>query len=228
MTEPNRPSELPSNSKMNYQAPPPQSETPALEGKNEEKVQPVVTGDVIRRKKPLSKKFAETFLSGEAPKTVLGYVAHQVLIPAFRDMVADAGREMIDRAIYGDRESSRTSSRSSSRAGGSIISYDRVSSRSSSRRDEPRERVLSRRARETHDFQQVIIPSRAEADEILTRLYDRLKRYEHVTVSYLYQLLDISSLFPDEDWGWYDFRGSNVRRVREGYLLDLPDPEPLK
>lgn len=228
MTEP--PTNLPSNSKVNYQSPPP-SEQPALsqgEEKTEptEKVAPVVSGEVVRRKKPLGRKFAETFLSGDAPKTVLGYVAHQVLIPALRDMVADAGREMIDRAIYGGERTTRRTNYRSSR-GESVINYNGVSTQSRRSDDRP-ERPLSRRARQMHDFQQIIIPSRAEADEIVRLMYDRLKRFNEVTVSYLYQLLDISSTYVDEDWGWTDLRGTDVHRVREGYLLDLPDPEPLK
>jgi hypothetical protein len=58
-------------------------------------------------------------------------------------------------------------------------------------------------------------------------MYDLLDRYQHVSVSDLYNLLDLTPAYTDANWGWYDLSGAKVRRISSGYLLDLSQPEPL-
>lgn len=70
--------------------------------------------------------------------------------------------------------------------------------------------------------------TRVEAEETLTQMFDLLEKFDAVTVADLYELSGISSNYMDHKWGWTDLRGSNVTRTRQGYLLDLPQPEPLK
>src|SRR5690242_18821613 len=81
---------------------------PAAEEKVEPKnIEAVVTGVVTRRKTPLGKRLAETFIGGDA-RTVGGYVVLEVLVPAARDMIADAFTQGIERMIYGEvRSASR-------------------------------------------------------------------------------------------------------------------------
>ena len=188
------------------------------------KVEQVTSGNVVRRKKPLGKRIAETFVGGDA-RGVVGYVVMEVLIPAARDMIADAGREGIERMIYGD-------TRSPNRRGGSshpngYVSYNRFASSQSgpARREEPRN--FSRKARASHDFDEIILASRVEAEEVIDRLFDLVSRYESATVADLYEMVGITGKYTDDKWGWIDIRGAGVTRVRNGYLLDLPKPEPL-
>jgi biotin operon repressor len=53
-------------------------------------------------------------------------------------------------------------------------------------------------------------------------MYDLLKEYEMVSVQDLYTLLGKSSSYVDQKWGWMDLQGSQIRRVRDGYILELP------
>ena len=46
-------------------------------------------------------------------------------------------------------------------------------------------------------------------------------------MSDLYELLGIPGKYTDDNWGWTDIRGAQVRRIRNGYMLDIPDPEYL-
>jgi hypothetical protein len=78
-----------------------------------------------------------------------------------------------------------------------------------------------------HDFNEIILATRVEAEEVLDRLFDILNKYQTVSVSDLYELVGITANFTDEKWGWTELRGSQVAKVRNGYLLDLPRPEPL-
>ncbi len=192
------------------------------------KVEQVVQTEVVRRKKPLGKRFIETFVGGDA-KSVWGFVALDVLIPAAKDAIADAVSQGVERMIFGEARS--TSRRTGRRPGEPYISYNRYSSSSSRRsltpREEPRRPELSRRARASHDFDEIILATRVEADEVVERLYDLVSKYEVATVADLYDLVGITGNYTDDKWGWYDLRGAGVTRVRHGYLLDLPRPEPV-
>lgn len=198
------------------------------------KIESVVNGTVVRRKKSLGKRFAETFFGGSA-KGALEFVFMDVLVPAARETIADALSQGFDRMIFGD---SRPSSRRSGgyRYGGNngYVSYDRYGSSSSSRgRVTPRDREdnyrssMSRRGRAAHQFDEILLASRPEADTVLDRMYDLLKRYDVVSVSDLYELVGESSDYTDAKWGWTDLRGSRIVRVNEGFVLDLPKPEPI-
>lgn len=192
---------------------------------DEKKVERVVESTVVRRKKPLGKRFAEIFFGGDS-KGVLGYVASEVLLPAARDALADAITQGVERLLFGDAQS--TSRRTGRRPGTtSYVNYGRYSQSTTSnpRREEPR--VGHRRSRTSHDFDDIVLATRVEAETVIERLFDLIERYGQATVSDLYELVGISGNFTDEKWGWADMRGSGVRRVREGYLLDLPKTEPL-
>jgi hypothetical protein len=206
-------SEFPSNTnkeKVNRQEP--------------KKVERVVESEVIRRKKPLGKRLTETFVGGDA-RSVWSFVALDVLVPAAKDMLADAVSQGVERMIFGEARS--TSRRTGRRPGESYIAYNRYASGNRDRRDDPRDRSLSRRARAAHDFDEIILNTRVEADEVIDRLFDLVAKYETATVADLYDLVGIQGSYVDDKWGWSDIRGAGVTRVRNGYLLDLPRPEPL-
>jgi len=200
-------------------------QAPATDVPEAKKVERITSGEVVRRKKPLHKRFAETFVGGDA-KTAWAYVAFDVLIPAFKDMVADSFTQGVERMLFGDSRS--TSRRTGSRPGysGGYVSYNRPSNTPrDGRREDPR--GVSRRSRATHNFDEIILASRPEAEEVIDRLFDLVSRYEMATVSDLYELVGEQGKYTDEKWGWTDIRGAGVTRVRNGYLLDLPKPEPL-
>lgn len=212
-------SEFPSNSRTTSKAAP--------EKVAEKKVEKVTTGNVVKRKKSLGTRLRETFISGADSKSVLDYVMFDILIPAAKDMVVDATQAGLERKFYGETRSAGR--RGYARAGGAgYQAYNRIGA--SVLRNDPRAietRAPSRRARANHDFGEIVLESRVEATNVLDNMFELLSRYDTVTVSDLYDLVDIESRFTDNQWGWDDLRGSDVRRVNGGYLLVLPRPKPI-
>jgi len=202
-----------------------------IEGQPEpKKIESVVTSEVTRRKTPLGKRLVETFIGGDA-RTVGGYVVLEVLVPAARDMIADAFTQGIERMIYGEVRS--TSRRTGLRPSGTngYVSYNRIAqsnNRPRSGLDEFARRDPSRRARANHDFDEIIIATRVEAEEVIRRLHDIIDSYDVATVSDLYELVGSTPNYTDEKWGWTELPGAGVVRVRDGYLLELPKPEAIK
>lgn len=193
------------------------------------KFEKIISGDASRRKKPLGKRFAETFFGGDS-KGVVGYIIFEILIPAAKDMTSEAGNAFLDRVLYGE---TRTGGRRiGARPGGSngYVSYNRYASSGLSqsilRREDPRPE-LSRRARGSHDFEEIIVPTRAEAEMVIDKLFAVLSQYGEVSVVDLCEFVGIKPEYTDKKWGWRDLRGAGATRVSNGYLLDLPRPEPI-
>ena len=190
-------------------------------------IERVTKGEPVRRKKSLRKQFTETFVAGDARSAVV-YVVMDVLLPAAKDMIVDAGAQGIEKLIYGD--SRRRGSRPPVSGPTGYVQYNRVSgpmgSGSGSRLPGPA-RAMSRAARGRHNFDEVVLEQRAEAEEVIDRLFELVSRYDQATVADLYELVGLTSSHTDHKWGWEDLHGAGVTRVRGGYLLDLPEPEPF-
>lgn len=185
----------------------------------EKKIERVTTTDPTRRKKGLGKQFQNTFFGGDF-KTASQYVIFGVLIPAAKEALVEAGSAGFEKLIFGDKR--RGGPRSGSPLG--HVAYNRMGLQAQPQVSRP---ALSQRGRAQHDFDEIVLESRQEAEAVLDQLYDLLSKYDEVTVSDLYELSGIKSNHVDKQWGWSNLKGSGVSRVRGGYLLDLPEPTHL-
>ena len=89
-------------------------------------------------------------------------------------------------------------------------------------------REVSPRGRSTHDFTEIILESRAEADLILDQMSFLLEEYGAVTVADLYASAGVSGVtFVDQQFGWESLAKAGVRHIREGFLIDLPPAKKL-
>jgi hypothetical protein len=201
----------------------------ATKDKPEKQIKQITVGKVSRRKAPLGKRFMETFGGGDA-QGVAVYIVQDVLLPAAKDMVIDAVQQGIERMVLGE---SRARGRSNFRPGGSsgYTSYNRIGGGNpNNRRDRDRDREeprrdISQRGRATHNFDEIVLDSRAEAEATIDQLIMIIDEYEIVTVADLYGMIGITEDYPDAKWGWTSLAGARAVRLKNGYLLDLPKPE---
>lgn len=209
--------EFPGNSKI------PRPQNPAKE-QQEKKVEPVVV-NAEKRKKSLLKRISDIFIGGDS-RSVVHYVVMEVLVPQAKDMMAEAASTGFERMIYGEARPNRRNPGGVRPAG--PTNYTRYAVRGNNplgRAGAPdsRPNVQSR----TQDIDNILLATRVEAETVLDRLYDLLKEYESASVADLYSLVGWSSNYTDQKWGWTDMHGSQIRRVREGYTLELPRPISL-
>jgi hypothetical protein len=211
--------EFPSNSRSgdrNYATP----DKPSGDSK---RVSRVVEGTVSRRKTPLGKRFMQTFVGGDDAQTVVQYVFLEVIAPTIKDLVVDAITQSVERAMFG--ENARNGSARRTR---SYVNYGRYSSPTPRDGARPDPREVSKKVR-TQDFEEVIVETRHEAQDVIDALFELTSKYNQATVADLYDLVGTTGDFTDQNWGWRDLRGSSAVRMRDGrYLLDLPRPEALK
>lgn len=179
----------------------------------------VVVGSVKKQKRSLSKKLAETFLEDDT-KSVGSYIFHDVLIPALKATISDMVGGGIEMLLFGERRG-RNTRRDGNRSYTSYGSYYRATDRDKDRDRSPA-RDISRTGRARHDFDEIILETRGEAEEVLSHLVDLTIDYGMASVADLYDLVGITSNFTDNKYGWTDLRNASVSRVRGGYLINLP------
>lgn len=180
----------------------------------------VVEGNVIRKKKSLGARAKEMLFGGES-RGVFGYVFENVLIPAAKDMIHDAAMQGLEQQLWGRSRPGGGSYRGG--GSGQPVAYHNMS-RPGARRDE---RSVTKRARAMHNFDEIVLSTRREADEVIAQMFDVLSRFQQVTVADLYDMVNVTPDYTDRKYGWTDLGSADIRRVSEGYLLVLPRPEAL-
>jgi hypothetical protein len=182
----------------------------------------VTSATARRRKQPLGRKFAHTFFGGDA-RTAVEYMVSHVLIPAAKEAIVEAASSGFEKLVYGEARAKR--GRPTSGPMG-YVAYNRQGPPVRPDDRPPMPNRLPRQSRARHSFDDIIINTRQEAEEVLERMYDALGKYESVSVADLYELTGLRSDHTDHKWGWTNLQGASVARVRSGgYLLDLPEPE---
>lgn len=183
----------------------------------QKKVDKVVKGHVTIKKKSLGRKFVDTFF-GEDVVDVKGYIINDVLIPALKNTIDDVVSDGIKLILFGEVKGGNSRKGN----GRPYVSYDRAYSK------DRREDCGRASSRARYEFGDAILDNRGDAEEILSNLVDIIEDYGAASVADLHDMLGVTGAFTDNYWGWTDLSNATVRRVREGYLLDLPKTVSLK
>jgi len=179
----------------------------------EHKVEKVVTGPVITRKKSGLDKLKGEFISDDA-KNIKSYVFGEVLIPAIKKAISDIVTDGISILLYG--ESRGISKRPIS---------DRVSYRSYYDTSYDRRSSLSRSS--SYSYDDIVLNSRGEAEDVLSRMDELMETYGLVRVADLYDLVGITGNYTDNKYGWTNIRNAEIVRVRDGYMIKMPRAVPI-
>lgn len=181
------------------------------------KVEKVTSGKVKTKKKSAASKLAGNIIT-EDIENVKSYIVGDVIIPSLKKTISELVSNGVDMLLYGEP---KNRSRSSS----SYISYNRYSNRDRyDDRDRDRYRSSSRTGY-AHD--DIILETRGEAEEVLTRMDELIETYKIVSVADMYDLVGITCAYTDNKYGWTNLRNADVIRVRDGYMLKLPKALPI-
>ena len=179
------------------------------------KVEKVVRGNVKTKKKK-SSSIKDVFISEDAAN-VKSYVFLDVLVPAIKKAISDVVRDGIDIILWGEARSKKSSSNAS------YVSYSSYSGRD--RRDE--RRYSDSRVRSAYSYDDIILETRGEAEDVLDRMGELIDTYGIVSVADMYDLVGISGNYTDNKYGWTNLRNAEPIRVNGGYLLKLPKVCPI-
>lgn len=188
-----------------------------------------------RYKKPMSRKFADIFISDQAD-TVGSFIVEEVIIPGVKDALLDILHGSIDRifgsSAYGGYNSKR---RQDAAEEASWRKYHDRSSRSSYRYDDDWEDDYSR-GRRHRGYDETTFSlntdDKGKRNRVLQRLTDIIKEQHYLSI---YDVKTTIGFAPididpsDNDWGWDDMRGiTATRRDYKGkFILELPRPDDI-
>jgi len=195
-------------------------------------LEPVVTGPVIQKEQGNWRKFKGIFFGGDF-RTSATHVIGDVFWPALRQLAFDVVMEGTKGVLFGESGYRRRP------VGGPVDYRSRYQYHTPNQLPrEPRtmfpsagrvpdQRPIQPPVGPRREMNQIILYSRKEAENVLEQLTNVIDQYETVSVADLYQLLEIESTPIDNKWGWTYLHNTEIRQVREGFLLDLPPIEPL-
>lgn len=182
------------------------------EKEEREKIEKVVTGK--RKKKSELSKISNAMIS-EDVRNVKHHILMDVLVPACKNALSDVVTDAINMLLFGD-----TKRKSSSGSRSRYYSYD-------TRFDSGYSRERASYQRSSYDFDDVVLDSRGEAEEILDAMNDILSRYGLVRVADMYELAGLTCDYTDNKYGWTSLRTAEIIRGRDGYGLKLPKAMPI-
>lgn len=182
----------------------------------ERRVTAVVQGKV--KKKSDIRKFADNFISDEA-ENIGSYIVMDLFVPAVKNLILDI--------ITGSAEMLFGTDRRKRGSGRSVI--DKVSYINYNDRYRDRDRrETSNVRRSACDFDDIIVNSRGEAEDVFTQLEAMIETYKVARVSDLYDLVGITGPHTANRYGWTNLRNAEAVRLRDGgYLLKLPRAIPI-
>lgn len=203
------------------------------EAKEPSKLKKIEGVNVVKAKPSFGKRLKET-LGGDDAKTVGKFLIVGVFLPKMRDLAFDLIQEGAHRSLYGDSRRSNVSSSSGLVGSGTRIRQTNYGAQSRSgivgsaaTQSTP---SLSSRDRSNFDFSGLVFPDLAMAEEVLERLSSAIEEFNVVPVADFYDAIGVTGTgFTDQKFGW-DRRGfvdAGVKRVREGWILELPTPREI-
>lgn len=180
----------------------------------EKRVGKVISGAAKSKKKGKIQKLAGVFIT-EDVRNVKSYVFLEVIVPAIKKAISDVVTNGIDMIFYGEPGKSRRNSTAAKVSYGKYYNGDY----------EPSRRNLPKSG---FNYDDIIFENRGDAESVLDAMNDIISQFEVVSVGDLYDLAGVSTdNFTVNKYGWTDIRGCKVKRIRDGYILELPRAMPI-
>lgn len=184
-------------------------------------IKKVVDGPVSVKKNGF-RALIDAFISEDAHH-IKDHLVYELLIPTAKRTAESFLVEGARILFWGDRGGS------GGQGPGGSVSYHDYSSYS--KRDYRDDRDYSYRDRDRDyrgkTYDQVELRTRREAITVLDSMDDLIRRYGHVTIGDLNELLGITGEYTDERYGWTSVRGAEIVSTRNGYKILLPKPSPF-
>lgn len=170
----------------------------------DKKIEKVVTGNVKTKK-----RFAGKLFGAQDVGDVKDYLIDEVAIPGVKNLILDFIIGGATKLLGGKSRYTRSS-------GASKISYSDYYEK----RDDRRPVATSSGGR--FDFDEIIFPTRPDAEAVRDRMDEVIAKYGFVTVGDMYDMAGLSQPFTSQKYGWSSIVDSRVEPVRDGYVIRLP------
>lgn len=179
---------------------------------DDKKVDAIVQGK--KKKRSSMTKFTDVFVE-EDIATVKESILKDVIIPGAKEIIANTVTDTINMILFGG--DARASGRSKSRSG-NFVHYESMNRNNTISKS-------NKRRRTGYAYDDVVLESRGEAEEVIDNLYELLDVYGVVSIADLYDLAGLETRHTDNNYGWDDLTGTHITRLgRDEYMVKMPKP----
>lgn len=182
----------------------------------EKRAEKVVTGKVVTKKKSKTNSFVKEIIAEDAGN-VGSYIWKDVLIPTIKRTISDIITDGVYILLYGEAR------KDGKRSIVDKVSYTPYSNYSN------RDRIRNDRysSSSEYSYDDIILASRGEAEDVLLRMDEIMATYGLVRVADLFDLVGVTGNPQDNKYGWTNIRNARVDRVRDGYVIRMPRAMPI-
>ena len=184
------------------------------------------TGTIVKKSK-LKKGLFNLGYDENTINSSKSNIINDIIIVSFKQMIADSAKSVtntlndtINLYLFGETMNRRKNTFGET-------SYTNLY-RNSNYGSQSRNTGMHINNRTTYDYEDILIGSRGEAEDILDQLYEILQEYESVSVANLYESAGITGDYTATKYGWYSLEGSRIVAVRGGFMIKLPKATILK
>jgi hypothetical protein len=188
----------------------------AAEEPRERKVNKVITGEAIVKKKSPLKKIIELFLT-EDMDNVMNSLRDDVLIPTIQNGLYDMVVNGVGMLFGIDNKARKSGTTVVPR-----VTYSKYYDQSKSN-----SRTSSNNSGTDYTFDDILIPTKGDAENVLSQLVDLTDQYDMASIADFYDLVGIKSKYTDDAYGWTNLGSASVIRVKDGYMINLPKATQL-
>lgn len=191
------------------------SQTPTV---SRERIEKVITGNAKIRTNSV-RKFADSFFA-EDISTVKSHLRDDVFIPEIKKLIVNLIKDGVD--IFFNGRVTRGDKRD--RFAGDYVSYN---NRYTVRNDD-RKQFESGRTNNRFDYESIVFETRGQAAAVLDTMRSVIRQYGFVTVSEMYEMVELTAPFTANNYGWLDISTATVEHVYGGYIIRLPKAMPIE
>lgn len=191
------------------------------QGAPREKLKAVVDkGKVISKKRSFIDRFVSKFLKRDF-KELKKDVVKNVIIPGVKHLILDGlSMAFFQRTInWGNLANNFT-------RGGSRVNYNSYYRGDSSNSSSNNGNNYYDEAPKI-DYRNVVLCERADAETVVDQLRGRIQEYGSASVADLFDLVNLSGAYTDNNWGWKDPRSIGIKPHPDGWLIDVDEARYL-
>lgn len=176
-----------------------------------EKLEKVISSEVTERKKSIFAQILSSFFEQDLAD-VKQSLWRDVVLPNLQDGLYELMQNSIA-VIFGRAPSNRRSGT------GAKVDYAGKYKYGSTVVNERKVDTATSR----YDFSNLVFHSYNDADEVLGTMVEYIDRYDAISVAAFLDLIGKDNNHADVKYGWTSLGAAKIKRVKEGYILDLPN-----
>jgi len=181
------------------------------EASEKKQIEKIASGKVIKKKTGLMSS-----IMAEDAGDMKTYIIRDIVMPGIKKAID----ETVHMFLYGDSGKRSSPVTRYSYNGGNYRDYNKTDS----------ERVYDTvTSRTGYSYNDIVLETRAEGEEVLTRMDEIIDTYGIVSVADFYDLVGVKCSYTDNGYGWTNLRNASVLRLQNGsYVIKLPKALPIK